>query len=81
MRSLKSIMKVQISASFSTIKAVVAILQTLYASFTLYHTRGDQLAQFGYAAFGLTVTPFLVMSIINLAANLVTPEYAIIGAV
>ncbi|KAI0897872.1 hypothetical protein F4806DRAFT_379711 [Annulohypoxylon nitens] len=65
-----------ISASFSTIKAVVAILQTLYASFTLYRTRGDQLDQYGYAAFGLTVTPYLVMSIINLMGNLVTPEYA-----
>ncbi|KAI1215019.1 uncharacterized protein F4807DRAFT_405574 [Annulohypoxylon truncatum] len=65
-----------ISASFSTIKAVVAILQTLYASFTLYRTRGDQLVQYGYAAFGLTVTPYLVMSIINLIGNMVTPEYA-----
>ncbi|KAI1462280.1 hypothetical protein F4805DRAFT_452811 [Annulohypoxylon moriforme] len=65
-----------ISASFSTIKAVVAILQTLYASFTLYRTRGDQLTQYGYAAFGLTVTPYLVMSIINLIGNMVTPEYA-----
>ncbi|KAI0885161.1 uncharacterized protein GGS22DRAFT_139616 [Annulohypoxylon maeteangense] len=65
-----------ISASFSTIKAIVAILQTLYASFTLYRTRGDQLTQYGYAAFGLTVTPYLVMSIINLIGNLVTPEYA-----
>ncbi|KAI1096785.1 hypothetical protein F5B19DRAFT_5143 [Rostrohypoxylon terebratum] len=65
-----------ISASFSIIKAVVAILQTLYASFTLYRTRGDQLDQYGYAAFGLTVTPYLVMSIINLTGNLVTPEYA-----
>ncbi|KAL7621654.1 hypothetical protein AAE478_008981 [Parahypoxylon ruwenzoriense] len=65
-----------ISSSFSTIKTVIAIAQTLYASFTLYRTRGDQLAQYGYAAFGLTVTPFLVMSIINLIGNLVTPEYA-----
>ncbi|KAI2473840.1 hypothetical protein F4781DRAFT_427076 [Annulohypoxylon bovei var. microspora] len=65
-----------ISASFSTIKAVVAILQTLYASFTLYRTRGDQLTQYGYAAFGLTVTPYLVMSIINLIGNMLTPEYA-----
>lgn len=67
-----------ISASFSTIKSAVAVLQTLYASFTLYRTRGDQLNQFGYAAFGLTVAPFLVMSIINLIGNMVTPEYATI---
>jgi hypothetical protein len=31
--------------------------------------------EYGYAAFGLTVIPYAIMSIINLTANLLTPEY------
>jgi hypothetical protein len=30
---------------------------------------------YGYAAFGLTVIPYAIMSILNLTANLLTPEY------
>jgi len=31
--------------------------------------------EYGYAAFGLTVIPYAIMSIINLTANILTPEY------
>jgi len=49
---------VRLSSSYSFIKAVVALAQVLYASATLYKaTRGPQIAQFGYAAFGLSVAP------------------------
>jgi hypothetical protein len=61
--------------SQSLAKAVIAVFQTLYASFTLYETRGDQIKRYGYAAFGLTVTPYLVMSIINLVGNFLTPTF------
>jgi hypothetical protein len=57
-------------------KILVALGQTLFAIATLYRTRGDQIAQFGYAAFGLTVTPYAFMSIINLVGNLMTPTYS-----
>lgn len=46
-----------ISMSYSLSKGVISVFQTVYASFTLYQTRGDQIARYGYAAFGLTVTP------------------------
>ena len=64
-----------LSAGYSFSKALVAIFQTIYASATLYRARGDQISRYGYAAFGLTVAPYLVMSLINLISNLLTPEY------
>lgn len=42
---------------------------------TLYESRGDQIERYGFAASGLTVAPYLVMSIINLASTMLTPEY------
>jgi len=54
---------------------MVAIAQVLYASYTLYETRGDQLNQYGYAAFGLTAIPYIIMSCVNLLGNLLTPNY------
>jgi hypothetical protein len=64
-----------ISSSYNPGKVLVATLQTLYASFTLYRARGGQLDQYGYAAFGLTVAPYAVMGLVNLVGNLVSPEY------
>ncbi|KAH8702792.1 hypothetical protein GQ44DRAFT_778475 [Phaeosphaeriaceae sp. PMI808] len=57
------------------VKAVAALAQSAYALYTLYRARGDQINQFGYAAFGLTVAPYAVMSIMNLLGNLCRPEY------
>ena len=35
-----------------------------------------QVDRYGYAAFGLTVVPYIVMSLVNLAVHLVTPNYS-----
>ncbi|XTI95412.1 hypothetical protein V2W45_1446273, partial [Cenococcum geophilum] len=64
-----------ISSNYNLPKAVVAIVQTVYAAITLYRSRDDQIDHFGYAAFGLTVTPYIVMSIFNLLAQIATPDY------
>ncbi|KAJ7048857.1 hypothetical protein C8F01DRAFT_1003694, partial [Mycena amicta] len=64
-----------ISTSRNASRAVVAIVQTCYGAYTLYLTRGDQIARYGYAAFGLTVAPYTLMSIINLLGSLLTPSY------
>ncbi len=56
-------------------KGLIAISQTLYASATLYRAKGDQIKQYGFAAFGLTVSPYLIMSIVNLISTLLTPDY------
>jgi hypothetical protein len=54
---------------------MAALLQSLYASLTLYRTGGGQVNRYGFAAPGLTVLPYAVMSILNLMANLVAPHY------
>ena len=63
-----------LASSYSIPKAVIAIFQTVYAAITLYQSRGDQIGIFGWAAYGLTVTPYL-MSIANFLAQIVTPDY------
>jgi len=42
----------------------------------LHRIRGDQIAKYGYASFGLTVIPYAIMSFINLLANVLTPDYS-----
>ena len=64
-----------IFSSYSVPKAIIAIVQTVYASITLYHTRGDQIQRYGYASFGLTVIPYIIMSIMNLCGNVILPDY------
>jgi hypothetical protein len=42
---------------------------------TLYRSRGDQIERYGYAAYGLTVIPCLVMTIVNLLAQIAAADY------
>lgn len=65
----------ELSASYNFYKTSIALFQTIYASLTLFQTRGDQINRFGYAAFGLTVVPYLIMSLVNLLGNILTPDY------
>lgn len=66
---------VKLSSNLNISKALIAIFQLAYASVTLYRTKGDQIERYGYAAFGLTVIPYLIMSFVNLAGNVLTPNY------
>jgi hypothetical protein len=68
-------MQVEISSNYSVTKAGVAIAQTVNAALTLYKSRGDQITHYGYAAFGLTVIPYIIMSVLNLLAQAVTPDF------
>ena len=49
--------------------------QLAFAVTTIYRARGDQTKRYGYAAFGLTVTQYALMSLINLLGNLICPQY------
>jgi hypothetical protein len=69
------ISRVELPCSNSVLKSAMAVVQVVFACSTLYRTKGYQLATYGYAAFGLTVIPYTIMSLLNLTANLVTPEY------
>ena len=67
--------KISIASNYNVVGSIVAIAQVVNAAFTLYKSRGNQIAQYGFAAFGLTVTPYLVMSILNLLAQIATPDF------
>lgn len=64
-----------IACSYNGAKAIVSIVQIVFGIFTLYRTKGNQIERFGYAAYGLTVTPYALMSVVNLAGNLLRPDY------
>jgi len=66
---------IEVSATYNLVKALIALVQSAYALYTLYRAQGDQVEQFGYAAFGLTVAPYAVMSVVNLIGNLCRPDY------
>lgn len=51
------------------------MVQIVFGMSTLYRTKGNQIERYGYAAYGLTVTPYALMSILNLAGNLMRPDY------
>ena len=67
--------EVKITTTYNGIKAAAAVGQAIFASITLYEARGDQRKRYGYAAYGLTVLPFLIMSITNLCVNIVSADY------
>lgn len=66
---------VVIACHYNLLKIAAATFQVLFASLTVWRTRGDQLERWGYASFGLTVIPFVLMSLVNLATHLFTPSY------
>ena len=66
---------INLASNLSTPKIVASLVQVTAAVVTLYHSRGTQLDTYGYAAFGLTVIPYALMSIVNLIGNLACPSY------
>lgn len=65
-----------LSYSYSIPKIIISLLQFLYSITTLYRARGNQIEEYGYAAFGLTVAPYAFMSFVNIIGNLLTSTYA-----
>lgn len=72
----KKVSDLHLGSSFNFAKALIAVGQGFLGALTLYKAQGDQIARYGVAAFGLSVAPYLFMSVVNSATALVTPEYA-----
>ena len=66
---------ITISSNYNVVTILIAMAQLAFAVSTLYRSRGDQTTQYGYAAFGLTVTQYAMMSLLNLLGNLLCPQY------
>lgn len=67
--------KVELACSHSLLKAFAAILQICYGSFELYTSRVKQFRKYGFAAYSLTVVPYILMSFVNLIASICRPTY------
>jgi hypothetical protein len=76
-RHIGRLHKPSLAASYNVPKLLLSFAQAVWASVTLYQARGDQIDEYGYAAFGLTVAPYAWMSMVNLVANLLTPAYPV----
>ena len=66
---------VRLSCSHNALKIAITLFQTIASVVTLYRTRGDQIDRYGFAAFGLTVVPYTIMSTVNLLGGILTPAY------
>lgn len=78
---LSSKVPIEVSSSYNFLQAAIAIVQTCYASVTLYRTRGDQIKTYGYSSFGLTVTPYVLMSLLNLFGQIASSDYPMLHLV
>ncbi|KIM82121.1 hypothetical protein PILCRDRAFT_8360 [Piloderma croceum F 1598] len=75
LEDLKDPEKIKLAKSRSWVKVGVSIAQLIYSSITIYRTRGHQLDHYGYAAFGLSVFPYTLMSLANLICAGFVGEY------
>lgn len=64
-----------LASSYNLLKALAGIIQVLYGSLELYEARGRQLEKYGYAAYSLTVIPYISMSLVNLLVAAYLPQY------
>lgn len=67
--------RLKLSCNYSILKPAAAVLQILYSSIELYEARGHQFDRFGYAAYSLSVIPYVLMSLTNLLASTFAPQY------
>lgn len=65
-----------VTYSHNWTKIVIAVVQLLFASAAIYKASIQEVKHFGYAAFGLTVTPYAIMSLANLLATLICPDFS-----
>lgn len=65
----------QLSCNYKFLTASAGIIQVLSGSMAVYHATERQIPYFGYAAYSLTVVPYILMSIINLVGSMCQPQY------
>ena len=67
--------EIKLCRSTEVASAVIGIAQVIFSSITIYRARGDQIEKYGYAAYGLSVYPYLLMSVANLTKLAVCGRY------
>jgi hypothetical protein len=66
---------IPLGRSQSRMKMFVSVVQLTASCITLYRSSGSQLDRYGYAAFGLTVFPYTLMSFVNFVCLAVVGDY------
>ena len=65
----------RIASQHNVPRVIFSICQTISGGYALYKARGPQIERYGFAAFGLTVTPYILISVVNFFGALFTSEY------
>lgn len=65
----------RIASAHNIPQIIFSIGQTVSGGYALYKARGSQIDRYGFAAFGLTVIPYILISVVNFFGALFTSEY------
>ena len=76
--SAGGIISEDLPTSGSPVTVAVGLYQIVYGAITLFWARGDQISLYGYASFSLAVIPYIIMTIVNLIAQLLTDDYPVV---
>ncbi|KAL8998764.1 MAG: hypothetical protein Q9169_002214 [Polycauliona sp. 2 TL-2023] len=66
---------IKLASTHDVPRILFSIIQTVMGGYSLYRARGTQIERYGYAAYGLTVLPYMMVSVINLLGSLLSSEY------
>ncbi|KAL8860783.1 MAG: hypothetical protein Q9178_002813 [Gyalolechia marmorata] len=66
---------IKLASTHDVPRILFSIIQTVMGGYSLYRARGLQIERYGYAAYGLTVLPYMMVSVINLIGSLLSSEY------
>ncbi|KAL8868558.1 MAG: hypothetical protein Q9174_004913, partial [Haloplaca sp. 1 TL-2023] len=66
---------IKLASTHDVPRILFSIIQTISGAYSLYRARGTQIQRYGYAAYGLTPLPYMMVSVINLIGSLLTSEY------
>lgn len=71
----QAIGKTRLASTHDIPRILFSLIQTVSGGYSLYKARGSQIDRYGYAAFGLTVLPYVIVSIINFLGSFLSAEY------
>ena len=66
---------IRLASTHDIPRILFSLIQTISGGYSLYKARGSQIDRYGFAAFGLTVLPYMIVSIINFVGSLLSAEY------
>lgn len=72
---IQNVGSTRVASTHDIPRIMFSLIQTISGGYSLYKARGSQIDRYGYAAFGLTVLPYMIVSIINFVGSLLSAEY------